>query len=72
MSIRKYNQRHISSARWGHRWALAVVNEAEVVQQMKVVGVESVGAGPDDFDWAIKSETKRVAKVVKATGIKLD
>jgi tripartite-type tricarboxylate transporter receptor subunit TctC len=31
-----------------------------------------VGSGPDDFDRAIKSEIERVAKVVKATGIKLD
>jgi len=52
--------------------AVAVVNEAEVVQQLKVVGVESVGSGPDDFDRAIKSEIERVAKVVKATGIKLN
>jgi tripartite-type tricarboxylate transporter receptor subunit TctC len=51
---------------------VAVVNEAEVVQQLKVVGVESVGLGPDDFDRAIKSEIERVAKVVKATGIKLN
>jgi tripartite-type tricarboxylate transporter receptor subunit TctC len=50
--------------------AAAVVNEAEVVQQLKVVGVESAGSGPDDFDRAIRSEAERVAKVVKATGIK--
>jgi hypothetical protein len=36
------------------------VNEAEVIQQLNVVGAESVGAGPDDFDRAIKSETERV------------
>jgi tripartite-type tricarboxylate transporter receptor subunit TctC len=50
----------------------AIVKEPEVIKQLAVVGVEPRGGGPDEFDRAIKGESERVAKVVKAAGIRLD
>ncbi len=52
--------------------ATAIVDEPEVIKQLAVVGDEPRGGGPNEFDRALKSETERVAKVVKAAGIKLD
>jgi tripartite-type tricarboxylate transporter receptor subunit TctC len=52
--------------------ASATVKEPEVIKQLAAVGVEPKGGGPDELDRAIKSETERVAKVVKMAGIRLD
>ena len=50
----------------------AIVKEPEVVKQLAVVGVEPTGGGPEVFDRALKGEIDRVAKVVKAAGIKVE
>lgn len=50
--------------------ALAVVKEPHLIKQLAVVGVEPAGAGPDDFGLVLQAETKRVAEVVQAAGIK--
>jgi tripartite-type tricarboxylate transporter receptor subunit TctC len=50
--------------------ALAAVKEPGIVRQLAVVGVESAGAGPDDFAATLQAEIKRVGGVVQATGIK--
>jgi hypothetical protein len=52
------------------RNAVAVVNEPDTVRQLAVVGVESVGAGPGDFEQALKREIERVAAAVVAAGMK--
>ncbi len=48
----------------------AVVAEPDVVRQFAVAGIEPVGAGPDEFQAALKSEAERVARVVQAAGLK--
>jgi len=50
--------------------AMAVVAEPEVIRQLTVVGVESAGAGPKEFAAVLQEETKHVADVVHAAGIK--
>jgi tripartite-type tricarboxylate transporter receptor subunit TctC len=50
----------------------AIIKEPDVIKQLAVVGVEPTGGGPDEFGSALKGETERVARVVKAAGIKLD
>jgi tripartite-type tricarboxylate transporter receptor subunit TctC len=50
----------------------AIVKEPEVVKQLAAVGVEPTGGGPEVFDRALKGEIERVAKVVKAAGIKVE
>ena len=52
--------------------ATAIVKEPDVIKALAVVGVEPTGGGPEEFDRALKGEIERVAKVVKAAGIKLD
>jgi tripartite-type tricarboxylate transporter receptor subunit TctC len=52
--------------------ATAIVQEPDVVKQLAVVGVEPRGGGPNEFDHALKSETERIAKVVKSADIRLD
>src|SRR5262245_21235055 len=52
--------------------ATAIVKEPEIVKQLAVVGAEPTGGGPEVFDRALKGEIERVAKVVKAAGIKLE
>ena len=51
--------------------AIAIVKEPDVIKQLAVVGVDPMGGGPAEFDLALKGEIDRVAKVVKAAGIKL-
>jgi tripartite-type tricarboxylate transporter receptor subunit TctC len=48
----------------------AIAKEPEAIRQLAVVGIEAVGAGPDEFASALKSEAERVAKAVQAAGIK--
>jgi tripartite-type tricarboxylate transporter receptor subunit TctC len=50
--------------------ALATVRETELVKQLAVVGVEPAGGGPEDFAAALQAETRAVAAVVEAAGIK--
>ena len=50
--------------------AMAVVEEAGVGRQLAAVGVEPAGAGADDFRAVLEAETKRVADVVRAAGLK--
>jgi len=52
--------------------ATAIVKEPEIVKQLAVVGVEPTGGGPEEFGRALQGEIERVAKVVKAAGIKLE
>jgi tripartite-type tricarboxylate transporter receptor subunit TctC len=52
--------------------ATATVKEPEVIRALAVVGVESTGGGPEEFGRALQGEIERVAKVVKAAGIKLE
>jgi tripartite-type tricarboxylate transporter receptor subunit TctC len=48
----------------------AIAKEPEAIRQLAIVGIEAVGAGPDEFASALKSEAARVAKAVQAAGIK--
>lgn len=48
----------------------AIAKEPEAIRQLAIVGIEAVGAGPDEFASALKSEAERVAKAVQAAGIK--
>jgi tripartite-type tricarboxylate transporter receptor subunit TctC len=50
----------------------AIVKEPEVVQQFGISGIEPVGGGPEDHVQALDREAERVAKVVKAAGIKAE
>lgn len=50
--------------------ALAAVKEAGLIKQLAVVGVESAGAGPQEFASVLQAEAKRVASAVEAAGIK--
>jgi len=50
--------------------ALAALKEAEVVQQLAVVGVEAAGAAPDGYAAALQAEGKRMAAAVEAAGLK--
>jgi tripartite-type tricarboxylate transporter receptor subunit TctC len=52
--------------------ATAIVKEPDIIKQLAVVGVESRGGGPNEFDSALKAETERIAKVVKSADIRLD
>jgi len=49
-----------------------IVKEPDVIQQFARVGIEPLGAGPRDFDLALKGETARVAEVVHAAAIKAE
>jgi tripartite-type tricarboxylate transporter receptor subunit TctC len=46
------------------------VKEPALIKQLAVVGVESAGAGPEQFAGALQAETRRIAEAVKAAGIK--
>lgn len=50
--------------------AIEVLKEPEIVRALAVVGVETVGLGPQDYARALKDETARVADVVRIAGIK--
>ena len=50
--------------------ALAVVSDPDLVRQLAVVGVEPAAVGPEGFASILQAETKRVAQVVRAAGIK--
>ncbi len=50
--------------------AIEAAKETDVVQQLSVVGVEAVGAGPEDFAAVLRAESKRVGDVVQAAGLK--
>ena len=52
--------------------AIEIVKEPEVIKQLAAVGVEPMGGGPTEFERSLKGEIERVAKVVKAAGIKID
>jgi tripartite-type tricarboxylate transporter receptor subunit TctC len=52
--------------------ATVIVQEADVIKQLAIVGVEPRGGGPEEFDRALKGETERIAKVVKSAEIRLD
>jgi tripartite-type tricarboxylate transporter receptor subunit TctC len=47
----------------------AIVKEPEVIQQFGVAGIEPAGAGPGEYQAALKNESERMAQVVKAAGI---
>jgi len=49
-----------------------IAREPDIVKQFGTVGVEPVGAGPDGFDRALRSEIARVALAVRAAGIKAE
>jgi tripartite-type tricarboxylate transporter receptor subunit TctC len=48
---------------------VAVAKEPEVAKQLAAAGIEAAGAGPDEFAAALKAESERVAKTVKAAGM---
>jgi len=50
--------------------AVATVKEPDVVRALAVVGVESVGLGPDAYAKALADETTRAADAVRIAGIK--
>ena len=47
----------------------AIVKEPEVIQQFAVAGIEPAGAGPEEYQAALKNEASRMAQVVKAAGL---
>jgi tripartite-type tricarboxylate transporter receptor subunit TctC len=49
-----------------------IVKEPEVIKQLAAVGIEAKGGGPAEFDRALKGETERAGKVIKAAGIKAE
>jgi tripartite-type tricarboxylate transporter receptor subunit TctC len=49
-----------------------IVQEADVIKQLAIVGVEPRGGGPEEFDRALKGQTERIAEVVKSAEIRLD
>ena len=52
--------------------AVAIVKEPEVIAQLAKVGVEPIGGGAAEFRKLLDGEIDRVAKVVKAAGIKVE
>ena len=52
--------------------AMAIVKEPEVIKQLVKVGVEPQGGNAADFRKLLDGEIGRVAKVVKAAGIKVE
>jgi tripartite-type tricarboxylate transporter receptor subunit TctC len=52
--------------------AIAIAKEPEVIAQLAKVGVEPIGSGAAEFRKLLDGEIDRVAKVVKAAGIKVD
>ncbi len=52
--------------------AMAIVKEPEVIKQLAKVGVEPIGGDAAEFRKLLDGEIERVAKVVKAAGIKVE
>ena len=52
--------------------AMAIVKEPEVIEQLAKVGVEPIGGDAAEFRKLLDGEIERVAKVVKAAGIKVE
>lgn len=52
--------------------AMAIVKEPDIVKQFAKVGVEPLGGGAAEFRKLLDGEIDRVAKVVKAAGIKVE
>jgi tripartite-type tricarboxylate transporter receptor subunit TctC len=50
--------------------AVAVVKERDAIERLAIAGIEPVGGGPEIYARAIQSENDRVARTVKAAGIK--
>ena len=55
-----------------HKEAVTVLNQPDVKDRFFKSGVETVGSTPQEFAAAIKAETARLAKVLKAAGIRPD
>ena len=51
---------------------VAALADPEIVKNMRVQGVEPIPSRPDEFEQYIKSETQKWAKVIKASGTKLE
>jgi tripartite-type tricarboxylate transporter receptor subunit TctC len=49
----------------------AIVQEADIVRQFAVAGIEPIGASSEAYDRALQAERKRVAAVVQSAGIKM-
>jgi tripartite-type tricarboxylate transporter receptor subunit TctC len=49
--------------------AMAVASNAEVAERLAIIGVETAGAGPEEFKRALENESARVAVAVKAAGL---
>jgi tripartite-type tricarboxylate transporter receptor subunit TctC len=49
--------------------AVAIVREAEVAAQLAAIGVETDGAGTEEFKTSLARETQRVAKAVQTAGL---
>jgi tripartite-type tricarboxylate transporter receptor subunit TctC len=47
-----------------------IVKEPDIIRQFAVAGIEPVGAGPADYRAALNAEIDRLAKVVRAAGLK--
>ncbi len=52
--------------------AIVIAKETEVIKQLAKVGVEPIGGGAAEFRKLLDGEIDRVAKVVKAAGIKVE
>lgn len=48
----------------------AIAKMPEVVQTLTTAGIDSIGAGPADYNKAILAENERLAKAIAAAGIK--
>jgi tripartite-type tricarboxylate transporter receptor subunit TctC len=49
-----------------------IVKEPEVIAQFATAGIEPVGVGPDEYRAALAAEAERLAKVVRAAGLKAE
>ncbi len=47
-----------------------IVQEPDAIRLFTTSGIEPVGAGPVEFEYALKGEVARVAAAVHAAGIK--